>query len=221
MQGKLIVIEGSDGSGKKTQVDLLLHALHERNIKVAVFDFPQYDSFYGKIIAKYLRGEFGDLQQTNPYFVALPYALDRLAAKEKIQTALNQGYMVICNRYVPSNQAHQAAKFVDQKQRDAFIRWVDELEFVQNQMPRPDITIYLHLPDTFNQVLVDKKPARDYIADRKRDIHEADRDYLHTVEGIYLQLAQQMGWKIIECVVEGELFSPQIIHRHLLQVLDF
>ena len=205
----LIVIDGSDGSGKKTQSDLLLEKLNSTGKKVAFFDFPNYSSFFGKMIAQYLNGEFGDINTVDPHLISLVYASDRLLAKERIVEALKEKKVVVCNRYIPSNLAHQSARVKGDKEN--FIDWIRKLEYDTNKMPKADLTIYLHVPFETAQRLVDKKEARDYTK-KKRDIHEADAGYLKKVEEQYEKLCSESNWERISCVKEGELLTPEAIH---------
>src|SRR3989344_5908214 len=138
MQGKLIVIEGTDGAGKTTQVELLRAYFEKKNTPHIAFDFPRYaDSFHAKIVAQYLSGEYGDPTQQSPYLASLAYALDRLATREEIYYALNDGKIVLANRYVSSDKAYPGAKLSSVK-RNEFFNWLDELEYSVNKVPRED-----------------------------------------------------------------------------------
>ena len=152
--GKLIVIEGSDGSGKTTQLQLLKKYIDEKKIKTQTVDFPQYyDSFYGKFIARYLRGEFGDLATVNPYLISFPYALDRLTAAKKIYSWLKSGKIVLLNRYTPSNLAHQSSR-LEKKEREEYLKWSLEFEYKENKLPPEDLVIFLYVPYKYAQKLM-------------------------------------------------------------------
>ncbi|MFH1409022.1 MAG: dTMP kinase [Nanoarchaeota archaeon] len=209
MKGRLIVIDGGDGSGKKTQAELLRKRLEQEGKEVVFFDFPVYESFYGKLVGRYLRGEFGSLDEVSPEFAALLYALDRRAEREKIVSALEAGKIVLCNRYVPSNLAYQGAKIPVESQGE-FISWVEEMEYQVHGMPKPDQVIFLDVPAVVGQRLVDKKGRRDYVDGR--DLHEENTDYLQSVVLLYKKLAKKEGWVVIPCVEHDQLLSREAIH---------
>lgn len=208
-QGKLIVIDGSDGAGKKTQSDLLIKKLKEIGKEVVFFDFPQYDKFYGKIVARYLNSELGKLDDVNPYLISLAYALDRATAKDEMHAALNQGKIVICNRYTCSNMAYQSAKFGNKEEQDKYVQWDEELEYTQNGLPIPDLVIYLYVPYETSQILLDKKEKdqREYVNGKKRDLHEESKNFLQKVEERYIELAKEKNWNKIDCYKNKKLLS--------------
>ena len=137
-RGKLIIIEGADGSGKTVQSELLMQYLKNKNTSARYFNFPRYDTFYGQTVARFLRGEFGDINQVSPYLASLPYSLDRLSAKTEIADILNRGEIVIANRYATSNLAHQGAKFAETNERDKYLNWLETMEYKINQIPKED-----------------------------------------------------------------------------------
>src|SRR5213079_1882992 len=171
-RGKLIAIEGIDGSGKRTQVELLAKVLRARGYSVYATGFPQYDSWFGKMAGQFLNGELGPLETVDPHFTALLYAGDRFEAKPKIQAALNEGKVVLIDRYIGSNLAHQSARAPAEK-RDAFRRWIEHLEYNIYDLPREDLILYLRVPPHEAQILVKKKPSRSY-TDSTHDILEAN-----------------------------------------------
>ena len=210
MNGKLIVVEGNDSSGKETQTDLLINRLRKK-YKVEKTDFPQYyDSFYGDMIARYLRGEFGPVNQISPYLSSLLYALDRMEAKDKIINLLNQGKIIISNRYVPSNKAYGAAK-LEKKDQKKFIKWIEKLEYEKHKIPKPDLVIYLHVPVQITQQWIETKKRRDYLEGNKKDLHEKNVDYLQKVEKIYLELCREKNWVKIPCVLNQKVLSEEKI----------
>ncbi|OGD84538.1 hypothetical protein A2696_01875 [Candidatus Curtissbacteria bacterium RIFCSPHIGHO2_01_FULL_41_13] len=216
-RGKLIVFEGADGSGKATQVELLRSFLEKKNYPHVAFDFPRYqETFHAKTIAKYLSGEYGDPTQQNPYLVSLVYALDRLTAREEIYYALNDGKVVLANRYVSSNKAHQGVKLPKSKRKD-FFAWLDELEYDVNKIPREDLVIFLYVPFAVSMRLV-KERGRKFTG--RVDLHEENRRYQKEVEKVYLQLAKNPQWVKIVCVGQnGTLLSKDVIHAEILRVL--
>ncbi|MEM4755921.1 MAG: hypothetical protein QW594_02200 [Candidatus Woesearchaeota archaeon] len=214
-KGKLFVIAGSDGSGKATQTALLADALRKNHYLVAVYDFPTYTSFYGTMIADYLTGKYGDATAISPYLASLLYALDRKEQLPAIQADLARGAIVLCNRYVESNIAHQAIKLPKKKQQ-AFIDWLLYLEYEYFSLPKPACTFFLYVPYTFAAKMVLKKAARRYLAGKKKDMHEANLEHQKKAEAMYLSLAKQPGWVRIDCIHRGRLRSKEDIHRQLL-----
>jgi len=195
--GKLIAIEGIDGSGKNTQVRLLEHELTSRGFSVYCTGFPQYDSWFGKMVAQFLNGEFGPLDKVDPHFSALLYAGDRFEAKSKIVTSLGRGAIVLVDRYVGSNLAHQTARIPVEKRAD-FLSWIEHLEYGIYDLPREDLALYLRVPPHEAQVLVTRKPARSY-TDSKHDILEANIKHLEEAAGMYDSLSRQSPWATIQC----------------------
>ena len=218
-QGKLIVIEGGDGSGKSTQANLLLNYLERQNIPHSSLDFPQYDSFYGEIVAKFLRGEFGELNSVSPYLAALTFALDRYSVKDEIIERLHRGEIIIANRYVTSNIAHQGSKFEDKSKRDAFISWLEELEYEVHGLPREDIVLLLQVPSEMTVKLTLMKDERIYLQG-KSDIQEQDRNYQNATEMMYNILSQQYKhWISILCFKNGTMKSKEDIHQSIVHAL--
>lgn len=198
MIGKLINIEGIDGSGKGTQAVRLTRELQKTGIKTKLYSFPCYDeTFFGKEIGAFLRGEFGSIDEVHPKLASVLYASDRLEKKSDIINDLEKGYYVICDRYVESNMAHQASK-MPEIEREKFVDWLSELEYIVNGMPKPDITIFLDVPLSVSKELVLKKKARSY-TEEKEDIHEAAHGYLEKVYSTYKYLRERMEWDYIKC----------------------
>lgn len=216
-RGKLIVIDGGDGSGKTTQSGLLIEYLKEKNIPVKGFDFPRYySSFHGKMAGRFLAGEFGD--DVSPYLASLAYALDRASAKEEMDMWLAHGGVIVSNRYATSNMAHQGARLPLDK-RDEFLSWIDELEYKVHKIPREDIVIYLHVPWHVSEELTKKKGDRAYLGDRT-DILEASVKHRQESEEMYLSLSKKRkNWVVIECVENGVLLTKEAIHERILEVL--
>jgi len=218
-EGKLIVFEGGDGSGKTTQTQLLLKYCEERNIPHAYLDFPNYSSFFGKLVAKFLRGELGNLNQISPYLASLPFSLDRASASKTLQKYLDEGRIVIVNRYVSSNMAHQGSKFENEGDRNEFLKWVDELEFEVNKIPREDLVLYLHVPWQVAIELSKQKSNRHYL-NGKKDIQEADLNHRQKTENLYKSLTSTNShWETISCVENGTILPKEIIHKKITDVL--
>src|SRR5580700_11703948 len=146
-RGKLIVIEGIDGSGKRTQLDMLARSLSERNVPLSQISFPRYDGFFGKLVARFLNGDFGPLDGVDAHFSALLYAGDRYEAKPQMESELAAGRTVLADRYIGSNLAHQGAR-VPPENRAEFIEWLRKLEYEIYKLPPEDLVIYLRIPVT-------------------------------------------------------------------------
>src|SRR5258708_608612 len=164
--GKLIAVEGIDGSGKRTQVDLLTLNLKARGHSVYSTGFPQYDSWFGKMVGQFLNGDLGPLESVDPHFTTLLYAGDRFEAKPKLEAALNNGQIVLADRYVGSNLAHQTAR-VPPAQRSAFLEWIEHLEYGIYGLPRESLILYLRVPPLEAQRLVARKSPRTYTSSQK------------------------------------------------------
>lgn len=218
MTGKLITIEGIDGSGKGTQSQLLIEKLKQSGKKVKMYSFPAYEeTFFGKEVGAFLRGEFGSIDEVHPKLASVLYASDRLEQKPHMLKDLANGYYVVCDRYVESNMGHQAAKF-PLKERPEFINWLDELEYGVNALPKPDITFFLDVPLSVSKDLVLKKKQRSY-TDDKEDIHEAAHGYLEKVYQVYQYLNERNSWRRVPCVDNGIIRSIEQINSELLSHL--
>jgi len=211
-KGKFIVIEGSDGSGKKTQTDIIIKKLRKKNRKVLYCDFPQYrKTFFAFMIERYLNGEFGEADDVSPYLASILFAGDRFQASEKIKKSLVRGDMVISNRYVQSNLAFNGAKIRGEKNKKKYQDWLEEMEYKVFDIPKADLVVYLYVPYLKGQKLVDKKNKRNY-TDKKRDIHEKNKDFLKRVEKEYLKLEHDnKEWRLVDCTYKGELLSIEEI----------
>lgn len=220
-QGRFIVIEGTDGSGKGTQFKLLKERLEREGYSVATFDFPRYDEPSSYFVKEYLNGRYGTAEQVGPYTGSLFYALDRYQAAPAISQALNEGKIVLSNRYTGSNMAHQGTKFDNLQERRGYFLWLDNLEFEMLKIPRPDHNLVLRVPAEIAQGLVDQKAKRSY-TDRKRDIHEADLSHLQRSVEVYDQLCQLFpkDFARLDCVADGQLQSVEAIHEQIWQKLQ-
>lgn len=219
-RGKLIVIEGIDGAGKGTQADLLARAFEQRGIPFVRFSFPKYESSFGRLIARFLNGEFGTLPAVDAHFSALLYAGDRFEAKPELQAALNSGRVVLLDRYIASNLAHQAAR-VPVERRPEFISWLRQLEYGIYGLPAEDLVIYLRVPAQEGHRLVGLKSARSYTA-KSRDLQESDVSHLKEAALVYDQLAHESNWVTIDCFEagSGKHRRPEEIHRDVLEAID-
>ncbi len=212
-KGKFIVIEGTDGSGKGTQLAKLSSRLKRNKIAFKTTDFPQYGNPSAFFVEKYLQGKYGSATEVGPYVGSLFYALDRYDCSFDIKNFLAQGKHVISNRYVSANMGHQAGKIDNIKKRDLYLSWLADLEYKMLGSSKPDLTIFLFVPPELGQKLVGKKSARAYTKGKKRDIHEADIEHLRKASDAYLYVAKKFKWKTINCISDGKLLSIEQIEE--------
>jgi len=219
-QGKLIAIEGIDGSGKRTQVELLASALRQRGYSVHQTGFPKYDSTFGKLIGQFLDGQLGPLETVDPRFTALLYAGDRLEAKPELDAALSQGQIVLADRYIGSNLAHQGARTLPEN-RSAFIDWIRHVEYSIYGLPREQLILYLRVTPEQAQKLVLQKTAREYTS-ATQDLQEASIHHLRSAAAVYDQLAAHAPWVTIQCFDSGcnVMHSPETIATEILSVVE-
>lgn len=218
--GLFLVIEGTDGSGKGTQFELLAKRLQQAGHEVATFDFPQYDQESSFFVREYLNGKYGSAEDVGPYTASLFYALDRYEAGPAIQKALDEGKIVLANRFTGSNMAHQGTKFHNVEERRGYFIWLDNLEFVTLRIPRPTKSIVLRVPAETAQQLVGQKAKRSY-TDAIHDIHEADLNHMQRSVEVYDDLCQLFpkDFQRIDCVRSGQLMSIEIINDLLWETI--
>ncbi len=232
--GKLIVIEGIDGSGKTVQTRLLVERLSKQGYQVEMTDFPQYGkSFFADMIERYLKGEFGWPQElrdhlkkhplpgegiaskpeeVNPYLSSLLYAGDRWEIKGQMNKWLDEGSIIISNRYVCSNMAHQGAKISNTNERNKFFKWIEKLEYKVYSIPKPDLIIYLHVPTEVSQELIKVKVQSEQGFKSEVDMHEEDVNYLKRVQNIYTDIAKEdNSWFTIDCSKNNQIISKEEI----------
>lgn len=220
---KFLVVEGVDGSGKSTQIKLIRNHLESNNILYKYLHFPRTEEgIFGDLIAKFLRGDLGSIDSVNPYLVALIYAGDRKDAASLINRWLNDGFLVLLDRYVYSNIAFQCAKVSNKEQREELRKWILELEFIHNAIPKPDLNILLDVPFSFTQKNLNETRTgaeRNYLHGT-RDIHEEDLDFQRRVREMYLWQAQtETDLRIIDCNdAEGGMRNPQSIFNNIISI---
>lgn len=217
----LIVLEGGDGSGKATQATLLQERCRDTGAAVSVFDFPRYEQSYaGKLVGECLAGKHANFRHLSPHLASLPFTLDRAGARDEIAQARSQG-VVMCNRYTSSNIAYQAAKLLP-ADRDAFIAFLEALEYEELGIPRPDLVVYLDVPTHIASELISQKHARGYLAEtgETKDQHERDTAYQDAVAEVYRELAgQRADWQVVTCTdTSGELRSRDAIHADVWKI---
>jgi dTMP kinase len=219
-RGKLIAIEGIDGSGKRTQIDLLARVFETRGVPCTRYSFPRYESTFGRLVARFLNGEFGKLEAVDAHLSAVLYAGDRFESKAELVATLEQGKTVLADRYIGSNMAHQTARVAAQG-REEFISWLKKVEYGIYGLPVEDLVIYLRLPAGEAHKLIGLKPVREYTA-LERDLQEADLKHLEQAALIYDRLSTEPNWAAIECMnTDGDaLLPPEAIHQAILKAVD-
>lgn len=220
MSGKIIVIEGTDCSGKETQTKILEKRLKESGKKCIRFDFPNYNAPTGKIVGGAYLGkpEIGPslfeegAVNVDPHVICLYYAADRKYALPEIQKYLDQDYYVILDRYTTSNLAHQGSKIHDKEERFNMYQWIDKLEYWLLKLPKPDKTIFLHVP---LENTLELRKNRENI-----DEHEKSPEHLKQAEGAYLELSELYNWNRIECIKDNKLRSIEDISDEILKIVE-
>lgn len=213
MSGKLIVFEGTDGSGKSTQFKALCDRLTKQDTTYEKLVFPQYKEPSSALIRMYLAGEFGSHPgDVNPYAASAFYAVDRYASMKKVWgNYYKDGGLILADRYTTSNAVHQSAKLPEGERAD-FCRWLDEFEHDRLELPRADLVLYLDMPTDFAVKLL---RSREQSTNTTADIHEVDDSYLATCRSAALQAAGVLGWTVIPCVENGRLRSIDEIHDQI------
>ena len=220
--GKLIVIEGTDGSGKSTQFRLLTQRLTNEGKNFQKLVFPQYKEESSALIRMYLGGEFGTKpSDVNAYAASAFYAVDRYASYKKVWGQwYEQGGLVLSDRYTTSNAVHQTSKEPEEKQGD-FLKWLYEFEYDKLGLPCPDLVIYLDVPTGFTEKMM---RSREAATNTSADIHEQDMGYLATCRRTGKAAAEFYNWTVIDCVRDGAMRSIEDIHeeiyRHVLGCLE-
>ena len=198
--GKLIVIEGTDSSGKETQTKRLFEKLEEKGLKVKKISFPNYDSPACEPVKMYLAGAFGeDAMKVNPYPVSTMYAIDRYASfKTDWEKFYNEDGIIVTDRYVTSNMVHQASKIRDLDEKKKYLNWLEGLEYEKMGIPRPDLVIFLNMPTEMAVRLMAERKNK-ITGEEKKDIHERDKEYLKESHANACKIANIYNWKEIKC----------------------
>ena len=211
-----IVLEGLDGAGKSTQIRMLRQLFADRGVESEYVHFPRFDSpVYGQLIARFLRGEFGGVNEVDPYLVALLFAGDRAAAGPQIRAWIAEGKAVVLDRYVYSNVAFQCAKLSSEDERRALKRWILDTEYGYYRLPRPDVSLFLDVPFSFTERKLTQAREggdRDYLQGA-HDIHEASLDLQQRVRGVYLDAAREdAAFRVVDCCApDGSMETPERI----------
>jgi len=222
---KFFVIEGLDGSGKTTQLELLRQHLRKQGKAFQDIHFPKLNQgVFGNMIAQFLRGEFGGLNEVHPQLVALLFAADRHEHAKTLENWLHDGQILIADRYVNSNIAFQCAKLNDESEKTALREWILNIEYSYYKIPRPVVSLYLDVPFKAVQKSLSKEREgkdRDYL-NGKKDIHEADLNFQEKVRQEYLKMVKnQVDFHLIQCTDDqGNFLPPDKIHHKILEFLS-
>ena len=220
-----IVLEGVDGCGKSTQIAKLRAMFAEQGVESEYLHFPRFDApYFGDMIARFLRGELGSIEQVDPYVVALLYAEDRRDAAPMIQGWLNEGKVVIVDRYVYSNVGYQCAKLQDEADREKLRQWILNLEYDYFAIPKPDVSLFLDVPFAFTERKLTEQRVgddRDYLQG-KQDIHEQSMDLQRAVRQVYIDASgYDDDMHVVDCTTAaGEMVSPDEIFDRIMQVVE-
>lgn len=219
-----IVLEGLDGAGKSTQIAKLTDMFKRMGVNCEYLHFPRFDApVYGELIARFLRGDLGSVEQVNPYLVALLYAGDRADAAKQIRSWQEEGKVVIVDRYVYSNIGYQCAKIADGEQRKTLRDWILTTEYEEFNIPRPDLSLFLDVPFSFTERKLNENRDGDDRAYLQggRDIHEASLDLQRRVREVYLEAAADYAdLKVVDCsTTDGAMASPDTIYERIMEHL--
>ena len=219
-----IVLEGVDGCGKSTQIANLQQMFTEKGVACEYIHFPRFDApYFGDLIARFLRGELGSVEAVDPYIVAMLYAGDRRDAATLINGWLEQGKVVICDRYVYSNIGYQCAKLHTEEEREKLREWILSLEFDYFAIPRPDVSLFLDVPFAFTERKLSEVRTgddRDYLNGAK-DIHEQSLDLQQAVRRVYIDAAEKdADMHVVDCSENGTMASPDMIFARIKSIVD-
>jgi dTMP kinase len=217
--GYIIVIEGTDGSGKKTQTELLYSRLKEKGLNVIKQSFPNYDSPSAAPVKMYLGGELGsNANCLNPRQASILYAADRLLTVKKLLNQHNNYDVIIFDRYTTSNMLHQAGKIQNYSEMNRFLKWLDNLEFKDLELPRPDKVFFLDMPVEVSKNLAQKRG--ELKTGEAKDIHEQDREHLINAYRAGKYVAKKFNWEVISCLDEAvNLKTPKQINDEIMERL--
>ena len=211
----IIAFEGIDGSGKETQSKIFCEYLKSIGKDFIYMDFPAYNkTFFSKEIIKYLNKEYGNMDDINPKFIAMLYAGDRLELKDKINNGLKQNKIIVCNRYTPSNIAHQVIK-VEEEEKEDLRNWINKLESDIFKIPKYDYIVFLDVPFSTSDKMVERKTKREYTS-KDKDIHEENEPYMRKVYNEYQTLSLAKNWIKISCMQDGNIKDVDSIAKDIL-----
>lgn len=217
MKGKLIVLEGTDGTGKATQARLMARRLEKEGLAFREVDFPRYGSPFAAPVERYLQGDLGKKPgDVSAYAASTMYAVDRYASyKQDWEEAYASGMLILANRYTTSNAVHQASKLPAVERQD-YLEWLFDLEYRRLALPEPDLVIYLDLPAELSERMLEKRQAD---TSTRADIHEQDLAYLRFCRESARDIAGRLGWRLVNCSWAGAVRTPEDIHRELWELV--
>lgn len=216
MKGKLIVIDGLDGSGKQTQTKLLYERLKQESFKVCTTSFPNYDSLTGELVKMYLSGKFGPLDSVNAYQGSISYAMDRYFSyiNDEWGKNYNEGYTVLCDRYTTSNMIHQGTKISDLEEMKKYLYWLKDLEYNKLNIPIPDQILFLDVPISVSEKLM-RNRLNKFTNEKEKDIHESNVEYLKKCYEMSMFISKLENWDIVECAKNDEMLAIEEINNKI------
>lgn len=216
MKGKLIIIEGSDGSGKATQTARLYDKLLRDRVKVKKIEFPNYDSGSSALIKMYLNGEFGkEPSDVNPYVASTFYAVDRFASyKMEWKSFYDDGGIILSDRYTTSNMVHQAAKISKTEEKNKFLDWLCEYEYKLFNLPEPDCIIFLDMPPEYSRKLMEERNNK-FTGEETKDIHESNFEYMNSSYKNAKMVAEKYSWNKINCIKDNRVRGIEEISEEI------
>lgn len=217
-QGKLFVIDGTDGSGKQTQLQKLKERLEKEGVDYRAVSFPNYDSPSSSLVKMYLNGDFGtDAQAISPYIASTFYAADRYATfKTDYEEYYNNGGIILADRYTTANMVHQAGKIKDNEEREKFLNWLWDFEFNLYGLPVPTEVIFLNMPTEYAQKLMENRENK-ITHEEKKDIHESNKTHLQDAYNEACKLVKKYNWCEIKCVEDGNIRTIEDIHEEIFE----
>ena len=219
-KGKIIVIEGADGSGKQLQSQLLFKALEEKGEKVKLQSFPNYQSASSAPVKMYLGGELSaTANEIDAYQSSVLFAVDRLCTMKQLENFINDGGTLILDRYVQSNMFHQACKIIDEKECDKFLDWINNFEFGLLKLPKPDVVFFLDVPPQVSKKLREERNINKN--GQKTDIHETDQEHLIKAYNTGIKVSEKFRWQKIHCVDNNNnIETPNTIHKKIMEIVN-
>lgn len=218
--GKLIVIDGTDGSGKQTQMSILENNLNHESIEYKKVSFPNYDSPSSGLVKMYLSGEFGqDAKEVSPYIASTFFAADRYATyKKELEEYYKNGGLILADRYTTANMVHQAGKIKDKNERKAFLDWLWNLEFNIYKIPIPTKVFFLNMPPEYSLKLIETRKNK-FDENAKKDIHERNRTHLQESYDAACELAKTYNWSEIKCIKDGKIRTKEDIGEEIFKIV--
>ena len=218
--GRVIVIEGTDSSGKETQTKRLFERLERDGVKIKKLSFPNYESPACEPVKMYLAGAFGDKAlDINPYPVSTMFAIDRYASyKMEWESFYKSEGVIVTDRYTTSNMVHQASKIEDKEKKEEYLNWLEDLEYKKMNIPAPDLVIFLNMPTEMAVKLMAERKNK-ITGEEKKDIHEQDTNYLKKSYENACEIARKYKWKEIKCVDEGRLKTIEEIGEEIYSIV--